>query len=186
MIEKSSCTCTTPPKKIYIPPSKQGHVYHDCCNNRVVKTGNIAKWAKNNISLFTSLYNDYFEYDSRVVKLYSFDECKLCTEVLHGYPLNDWDKLCKENLQTLIHIHHEFVDMWNKQLNFRKEGWADNQCFYHFDWLPKNLLWCREEGRLRLIDPDHFVLNDITDNFSEITKFRTGLILLEQAIAQAK
>jgi len=57
---------------------------------------------------------------------------------------------------------------------------------YHNDFLARNLMW--SQGRLRLIDPDHFRIHDLCDEFSTRTKLLTrpdsALRQLERAITQ--
>lgn len=169
---------------IYIPEDYP-HVKYIPHLNAVVKDDNIAWWCYENRETWIELYNSYYEYDNRVVKLIDFDGVNLATEALVGFNLDDFNQLLELDIKTLMFMHYELVDIWNRQLQFTHPLIPENYSWYHFDFLAKNLMW--SQGRLRLIDPDHFSIQDLSEEFSQRTKMSrsdSALKQIERAIKQ--
>tara|TARA_Y100000114_G_scaffold49862_2_gene45539 strand:+ start:802 stop:1416 length:615 start_codon:yes stop_codon:yes gene_type:complete len=169
---------------IYIPENYP-HVKYVPHLNAVVKDANLAWWCYENRKTWIELYNSYYEYDNRVVKLIDFDGVNLSTEPLEGFNLDDFDRLIELDIETLMFMHYELIDIWSRQLRFTHPLIPENYSWYHFDFLAKNLMW--SQGRLRLIDPDHFKIHDLSEEFSQRTKiFRSDSALkqIERAIVQ--
>lgn len=184
-VSKTVSQGSTPCSSAINMPENSPHVKYVPHLNAVVKDFNICRWAKNNVDDWVELYNAYYEYDDRVVKLLSFDGAYLATEALEGFNLDDWFSLIDLDIKTLLFMHHELVDMWNKQLLFKHSLIPDNNYWYHMDWLAKNLMW--SHGRLRLVDPDSFFISDFSMEFSQRTKMYqpdSALKQLERAIKQ--
>ncbi len=184
-VSKTVSQGSTPCSSAIKLPENTPHVKYVPHLNAVVKDFNIGRWARTNLDNWVELYNSYYEYDNRVVKLLSFDGNKLSTEALEGFNLDDWFSLIELDIKTLLFIHHELVDMWNKQLLFEHPLIPANNYWFHKDWLAKNLMW--SQGRLRLVDPDAFLISDFSMDFSQRTKMTqsdSALKQIERAIKQ--
>ena len=159
------------------------HVWFDADKNVVIKNDNFSWWTEENVNLWCEVYNSYYEYDNRVVKVLKFDGKELHTEPLEGFDLRDESKLNALDVPSLIQIHREYVDIWSKMLGFRHPLIPEGRFWFHRDLQLKNVMWCTD-GRLRLIDPDHFNICQLQTDFSIQTKFREGLRPLEQLLTE--
>ena len=169
---------------IYIPENYP-HVKYVPHLNAVVKDDNLTLWVCENRETWIELYNSYYEYDNRVVKLIDFDGVNLATEALEGFNLDDFEQLLELDIETLNFMHYELVDIWSRQLRFTHPLIPENYSWYHNDFLARNLMW--SQGRLRLIDPDHFRIHNLSVQFSIRTKINrpdSALKQIERALTE--
>ena len=151
----------------------------------MVKDDNLTLWICENRETWIELYNSYYEYDNRVVKLIDFDGVNLATEALEGFNLDDFEQLLELDIETLMFMHYELVDIWSRQLRFTHPLIPENYSWYHNDFLARNLMW--SQGRLRLIDPDHFRIHNLSVQFSIRTKINrpdSALKQIERALTE--
>ena len=92
--------------------------WFDADKNVVIKNDNFSWWTEENVNLWCEVYNSYYEYDNRVVKVLKFDGKELHIEPLEGFDLRDESKLNALDVPSLIQIHREYVDIWSKMLDF--------------------------------------------------------------------
>ncbi len=184
-VSKTVSQGSTPCSPAIRMPESCPHVKYVPHLNAVVKDFNIATWCCENRKTWIEIYNSYYEYDNRVVKLIDFDGATLSTEALEGFNLNSFNQLLELDIETLMFMHYELIDIWNNQQRFSHPLIPKNHLWYHFDFLGGNLMW--SQGRLRLVDPDHFRIHDLSVQFSQVTKINrpdSALRQIERALTE--
>ena len=120
-------------------------------------------------SHWLELYNSYYDFDNRVVKMLDLKDGTMTLEHLDGFDLRNRDKLAELDIPTLRYILEEVLDIYARQYKFRHESLPTEQMFLHLDYKAHNLMYA--DGRVRLIDPDSFYINPVRISFTSFGKY---------------
>ena len=105
-------------------------------------------------------YKEYYDYDTRVVKIFKLESEKIIMENIDGFILSNEEEMKKLDLKKLRYIINEVFDIWVNQWKFTTKYLEDDQLWIHNDSKIDNLMYA--DGRVRLIDPDSFVKKTIS------------------------
>ena len=105
-------------------------------------------------------YKEYYDYDTRVVKIFRLESEKIIMENIDGFILSNEEEMKKLDLKKLRYIINEVFDIWVNQWKFTTKYLEDDQLWIHNDFKIDNLMYA--DGRVRLIDPDSFVKKTIS------------------------
>ncbi len=105
-------------------------------------------------------YKEYYDYDTRVVKIFRLESEKIIMENIDGFILSNEEEMKKLDLKKLRYIINEVFDIWVNQWKFTTKYLEDDQLWIHNDFNIDNLMYA--DGRVRLIDPDSFVKKTIS------------------------
>ena len=105
-------------------------------------------------------YKEYYDYDTRVVKIFKLESEKIIMENIDGFILSNEEEMKKLDLKKLRYIINEVFDIWVNQWKFTTKYLEDDQLWIHNDFKIDNLMYA--DGRVRLIDPDSFVKKTIS------------------------
>lgn len=117
-------------------------------------------------------YKEYYDYDTRVVKVLKLESDKIIMENLNGIILSNEQEMKKIDLKTLRYITNEVFDIWVNQWKYTTTHLKDDQIWIHNDFTIDNLMYV--DGRVRLIDPDSFVKKTISKGILYSGNLRYG------------
>ena len=120
-------------------------------------------------SYWLELYNSYYDFDNRVIKLLDLKDDSMTLEHLEGFDLREFWKLVELDVPTLRYILEEVLDIYAKQFKFRHELLPIDRTFLHLDYKPHNLMYA--DGRVRLVDPDSFFINPVKTSNTSFGKY---------------
>lgn len=125
-----------------------------------------------------SLYNEYYDFDNRVVKIFKIKSRHMYMEDLsNGITLDKIKKIRSLPLATKRFIFNEVIQIYSNQFNFKHTSIRDDQVFIHSDFWLKNLMYVND--RVILIDADSFGILNINDEYLRFTKFVDSFLGLQ-------
>lgn len=118
------------------------------------------------------VYQRYYEYDPRVVRVLDVNNTSIVMEHLDGWSLNNSEQLLALEAHTRKCILQSVFDIYNTMIAWKDDVLDHASVWIHNDYYPQNLYYCR--GEVRLIDPEAFdvrQLDCIHDNNTRMGKF---------------
>ena len=106
-------------------------------------------------SKWYDLYNEFYEYDSRVVKVLDYKDNKITMErVNFKYTLDEYTRIIDPNYtdKKFLNYFTQFSDIWNNFLKFSNER-LNGKIFIHNDYSLVNCVIDLDDN-IRVIDPD--------------------------------
>ena len=100
------------------------------------------------------LYDKYYSYDPRVVKIIRIKDGKIIMEKIEGFSLDNKKMFLQLDDEQKRFIVNEVFDIYNKQLNFKDSALGTLDIWAHCDFKWDNLIY--SNGKVRLIDPESF------------------------------
>ena len=136
-----------------------------------------------------NVYNDYYEYDKRIVKIVKFKEKGLWLEKLEGFRLDHLDSLRQLSNTQIRFVLNEIMDIYSNQFQFQHESLSSDQVFIHNDVQLGNFMYC--DGEVRLIDPEAFqfrLINVWDIHYAKIMEsiFKLSSVIGERTITTGK
>jgi len=134
-----------------------------------------------------NLYQDYYFFDNRVVKVLDYKDNKLYLEKIDGFALNDFESYDKLDWKEKKFILSEIVDIYWNYLHFKSHRLRKNEFFCHTDFYLRNLIYSNK--KLRLIDPDSFMVCNYTTTTlqnSNSGKFMQSFNILQLLMSKDK
>tara|TARA_B100000214_G_scaffold359395_1_gene320767 strand:+ start:619 stop:1089 length:471 start_codon:yes stop_codon:yes gene_type:complete len=101
------------------------------------------------------VYNEFYEYDNRVVKVFDYRDNKITMEKIDfKYTLDEYTRMIDPNYtnKKFLNYFTQFSDIWNNFLKFSYERLND-EIFMHNDYSLVNCVIDLDDN-LRVIDPD--------------------------------
>lgn len=124
------------------------------------------------------LYNKYYSYDPRVVKIIRIENEKIIMEKIEGFTLDNKQMFLQLDDEQKRFIVNEIFDIYNKQFNFKDSALGIMDIWAHCDFQHQNLMY--SNGKVRLIDPEGFDKRclKIKENNIKYSKFQETYIQL--------
>ena len=144
--------------------------------------GKIVKTIPNKLDQqWFNLYNEFYEYDSRIVKVINYENNKITMEKINfKCTLDEYTRKTDLDFtnKKLLNYFTQFSDIWNNFLKFSYEKFTD-EIFMHNDYSLSNCVIDLDDN-IRVIDPDSCKI--VTPRSSKInlgTYFYASAQLLE-------
>ena len=131
------------------------------------------------------LYDSYYEFDDRVVKIYKVKNVpfQIHMEQIEGFNLSQIEKIKELDWDERRFIYKEVIDIFFKHLSFSHKLLTTRQTFFHNDYHLNNLVY--SNGRVRLIDPESFTRFQLDTLYSMYYgKFLETFTTLKNVIAE--
>jgi len=147
------------------PVYEKGYPSYEAVNRKTTYTkmlnpGKIDNLKKSN---WSALYNEYYNFDNRIVKIHkvSNTDYKIKMEKLEGFPLDDWKSVGKLSWKEKVFILHEIASIFINHLQFKSNLLKQGEVFFHSDYALCNIWYCN--GVVKLLDPESFKILNISN-----------------------
>ena len=125
-----------------------------------------------------NLYQEYYEFDNRVIELIEYKNGTFYMESVTGTALRDLDYNTLSSDEKRF-IFNEVVDIWTNHVNFKGSELTPNELFVHDDYHVGNLFYTGDS--VRLLDPDSFWVYDLNNHINGyIGKFLDSFISMQK------